>query len=99
MQNKLYFKIIVWFLSSSFFLLTSYLIISILNPNSSNIDSMNFMLGMMKAMESTMGMSMNMENDYLLMNTISLISNITPSIIIIGILCGVIYKLRRRRLD
>ena len=99
MQNKLYFKIIVWFLSSSFFLLSSTLIISILNTSSSSTDSMNFMAGMMKAMESTMGMSMNMENDYLIMNAISRISNITPNIIIIGILCGVVYKLRRKRFD
>jgi hypothetical protein len=64
MLQKPWFKLIVWFLATFFFFLTSGVIISILRPAPSEMDVMKFMSGMMGAMHSSiMGVTMDVINN------------------------------------
>lgn len=61
---------------------------------------MKFMSGMMEAMNnSTMGLSMTIENDPVMKKIISIASNITIPLIIISALSGLMARIRRKSND
>ena len=98
MLQKRWFKIFIWFTSSAFFFLSTTIIISLLSPGPSQKDISNFMMGMMNSMDSTMGLSMTLEEDPILKHVILLSSKMTIPLISIGFFCGVLVKIRRLRL-
>lgn len=97
MLQKPWFKIFIWFTTSAFFFLGATIIISFLNPNPSQKDISNYMMGMMTSMDSTMGLSMTLEGDGFLKHVILISSKLTIPLITISILCGILVKVRRSR--
>lgn len=89
MIQKLWFKILIWIISSSFFFLASSIIISVFSPEPSEQQVMAFMEGMMNAMEnSLMGLSMTIEQDVKLNHFILNATSMTIPLLIIGIIGG-----------
>lgn len=97
MLQKRWFKIFIWFTSSAFFFLSATIIISFFNPGPSDKDISSYMMGMMKSMDSTMGLSMTIEGDTFLKHVILISSKLTVPLIAIGFFCGVLVKIRRIR--
>jgi len=98
MLQKRWFKIFIWFTSSAFFFLGATIMISFFNPDPSQKEISNYMMGMMNSMHgSTMGLSMTIENDSTLKHVILISSRLTIPLITIGLLCGVLVKVRRNR--
>jgi len=95
MLQKPWFKIFIWFTTSAFFFLGATIIISFLNPDPSQKDISNYMMGMMTSMDSTMGLSMTLEGDGFLKHVILISAKLTIPLITIGFFCGVLVKLRR----
>ncbi|HYH02144.1 MAG TPA: hypothetical protein VEC37_03510 [Bacillota bacterium] len=95
MMQKPYFKVIIWILSSAFFFMAAAVLISGLGPGPTMNQSMQFMTGMMQAMhQSLMGLSMTLEHDFILKSYISLITQLTIPLLIIGIVLGLLFRLR-----
>lgn len=97
MLQKRWFKVFIWFTTSTFFFLSATIIISFLNPDPSQKDISNYMMGMMTSMDSTMGLSMTLEGDSFLEHVILISSKLTIPLIAIGFFCGVLVKLRRSK--
>lgn len=97
MLQKPWFKIFVWFLASFFFFLASATIISLLKPGPSESEVMNYMSGMMGAMEySIMGIMMSIEGNRTL-NIILTFTVITfPFSVLLSIIAGLILRKRNR---
>lgn len=95
MLQKPWFKIFIWFMAIFFFFLTSGVIISIFKPGPSEAEAMQFMTGMMSAMDkSMMGVAMNMESNGSL-NAIMGLSLVTAiPIIVASIVVGVLIRLK-----
>lgn len=97
MLQKSWFKILVWFLTSFFFFLASAVVISIFRPGPSEEETMRFMQGMMSAMDrSMMGAAMNIGNDGMLKNLISLSTLLTFPIIVTSIVLGFMIRYSSR---
>lgn len=97
MLQKPWFKVFVWFLTIFFFFLASGVIISILKPGPTEGEVMQFMMGMMSAMEnSMMGISMSLEQHSELAYLIALSSSISLPVIAICIVFGLIIRLRKQ---
>jgi len=78
-----------------FFFLTSVVIISIFKPGPSEAEVMQFMSGMMSAMDnSMMGVAMNMESDGSLNAIMGFTAVIAIPIILISIVIGFLIRLR-----
>ena len=78
-----------------FFFLTSGVIISIFKPGPSEAEVMQFMAGMMSAMDnSMMGVAMNMESGGSLKAIMGLTSAIAIPIILISIVIGLLIRLK-----
>lgn len=100
MMQKWWFKLFIWFSSTASFFLSSAVLISYFNPEPSMGDVMKFMSGMMDAMDnSTMGLSMSIENDLMMKRIIGIVSNSTVPLIIIGALSGILMRIRRHNSD
>lgn len=100
MMQKWWFKTFIWFTSTASFFLSATILISYFNPEPSMGDVMKFMSGMMDAMHnSTMGLSMTIEHDSIMNKVISIVSNITVPLIIIGALGGLLVRIRRKDSD
>ncbi len=98
MMQKKWFKLFIWFASSALFFLASGILISMNSPGTTEQQTMLYMSGMMKAMESSlMGLSMTIEEDTELRNIISNITSITTALIIISIAAGDYVRLTRRK--
>ena len=80
-----------------FFFLTSGVIISIFKPGPSEAEVMQFMMGMMSAMDnSMMGVAMNMESDGSLNAIMGLTAVIAVPIIIVSIVIGFLIRLKNQ---
>jgi len=89
MLQKPWYKIFVWFISTSFFFIASATLIAIFNPPPSEEQVMQFMMGMMGAMHnSLMGLSMAIEEDRFLNFMLELSSFLITPLIILSILGG-----------
>ncbi len=98
MMQKKWFKLFIWFASSALFFLASGILISMNSPGTTEQQTMLYMSGMMKAMESSlMGLSMTIEEDTELRNIISNITSVTTALIIISIAAGDYVRLTRRK--
>jgi hypothetical protein len=95
MLQKPWFKIFVWFLATLFFFLASATSISLLKPGPSESEVMNYMAGMMGAMEnSIMGVMMGIESDSTLKTILIWTITTLPLGIIFSIIIGFIIRKR-----
>jgi hypothetical protein len=95
MVQKPWFKVFIWFLATFFFFLASGVIISILKPGPSESEVMNYMSGMMGAMEnSIMGIMMGIEGSNSFRSILVWTIASFPLIIILSIITG--FYLRKR---
>lgn len=95
MLQKPWFKIFVWFLTTFFFFLSSATIISLFRPGPSESDVMNYMTGMMGAMEnSIMGAMMGSEGNSTLQTILRLTIGTFPFAIVLSIIVGLILRKR-----
>ncbi len=95
MLQKPWVKLFIWFMAIFFFFLTSVVIISIFKPGPSEAEVMQFMSGMMSAMDnSMMGVAMNMESDGSLNAIMGFTAVIAIPIILISIVIGFLIRLR-----
>ncbi len=95
MLQKPWFKLFVWFLASFFFFLAAATVISLLKPGPSEMDVMNYMSGMMGAMEnSVMGVMMGIEGNSLLRTVMIWSLSTFPLAVVISVIAG--FLLRKR---
>lgn len=95
MLQKPWFKIFVWFLATVFFFLASGTLISLLRPGPSESDVMNYMSGMMGAMEnSIMGVMMGIEGNRALQIILLLTVTTFPLAVILSVIIGFILRKR-----
>jgi Kef-type K+ transport system membrane component KefB len=95
MLQKPWVKIFIWFMAIFFFFLTSGVIISIFKPGPSEAEAMQFMTGMMSAMEnSMMGVAMNLESNGSLNAIMGLSLVIAIPIMIVSIVVGILIRLK-----
>lgn len=100
MMQKPWFKLFIWFITTSFFFLASAVIISSLIPAPDESKSMLYMSGMMNAMDSSlMGLSMSMESDIYLKAIVKKVSDFTIPLILYSIVAALLVKLRRSQID
>lgn len=93
MMQKTWFKIFIWFIASFFFFLASGVVISIFRPGPTEAEVMNFMMGMMSAMDnSMMGVAMNLENHVPLKNILIMSSSLILPIIVLSIIIGLLVR-------
>lgn len=98
MMQKPAFKVFVWFIATTFFFLVSAMIISYLGPEPSMRQIMQFMSGMMRAMEnSMMGLSMSLEEDGFLKSMILFSSGITMPLLLLGIILAILVRIKSAR--
>ncbi|MCX8131822.1 MAG: hypothetical protein N3I35_17215 [Clostridia bacterium] len=97
MMQKSWFKLCIWILATAFFFMASGILISAFSPGPTELQVMQFMRGMMEAMHSSlMGLSMTIENDFALNRLITNASAITPLLIALSIVLGLIIRFLRR---
>jgi len=95
MLQKPWFKIFVWFLATFFFFLAAATVISFLRPGPSERDVMNYMSGMMGAMEnSAMGIMMGIEGNGILRSILIWTLGTFPLAVVLSIIAG--FLLRKR---
>lgn len=95
MLQKPWFKIFVWFLATFFFFLAAGTIISWLRPGPSESDVMNYMSGMMGAMEnSIMGVMMGAEGNRALQTVLLWTVSTFPVGVILSIIAGFYLRIR-----
>ncbi|MCX7746556.1 MAG: hypothetical protein N2645_06670 [Clostridia bacterium] len=93
MMQKRWFKIFIWFITSFFFFLASGVLISMFRPGPTESEAMNFMMGMMRAMDgSMMGVAMNLENEGALKSIILLSSSLALPVLILSIIAGLLIR-------
>ncbi|MCX7921779.1 MAG: hypothetical protein N3B21_07185 [Clostridia bacterium] len=98
MMQKRWFKVFIWFASTSFFFLVAAILISELGPEPSEQQAMQFMMGMMDAMHnSMMGLSMSLEHDAGLKSLIGTASYILVPLIVLAVLFGLLVRVRGKR--
>jgi hypothetical protein len=96
MMQKPWFKIFIWIVTSSFFFVASIILIATFNPSPTENEVMQFMMGMMGAMEnSMMGLSMSLGEDNVLMPLILAASSVTLPLIATAILAALFIRIRR----
>jgi hypothetical protein len=95
MLQKPWIKLFIWFMAIFFFFLTSAVIISIFKPGPSEAEVMQFMAGMMSAMDnSMMGVAMDIKSDGSLNSVMGLTAVIAIPIILISIVIGFLIRLK-----
>lgn len=98
MMQKRWFKVFIWFVSTSIFFMASSIVISEFSPGPSEQQVMSYMSGMMNAMEnSLMGLSMTIEQDPELMKWISNSMSMTIVLVIASIVGGDYVRFNRRK--
>jgi hypothetical protein len=89
MLQKPWIKIFIWFMATFFFFLASGVIISIFKPGPSEIEAMQFMMGMMDAMDkSMMGVAMNIEHNGALQEVMVLSTKLMIPLIFASMVVG-----------
>lgn len=97
MLQSPWYKVFVWFISTSFFFIASVTLIAIFSPPPSEQQVMQFMIGMMGAMHnSLMGLSMNIEGDRFLNFILELSAFLITPLVILSILSGLFVRQLRR---
>lgn len=97
MMQKKWFKLFIWFIATAIFFLFSAILISALGPEASENQIMQYMSGMMKAMNSLMGLSMTLEGNEGLKVLVGRSANATIPLVLLGIVGGLLVKLRRKK--
>lgn len=98
MLQKPWFKVFVWFMATFFFFLASGVVISVFRPSPTEAEVMQFMMGMMSAMDkSMMGVIMGMESSAFMQSVMRYTVIITMPVIITGIVGGLIWRVLQRR--
>lgn len=98
MMQKRWFKLFIWFVSTALFFAASSIIIATYSPKPTEQQSMQYMSGMMNAMENSfMGLSMSIEGDTELKDIIIEASSITTTLIIVSIVAGDYVRRSRRK--
>lgn len=98
MLQKPWFKLIIWFLATFFFFLASGVIISLLKPGPSENEVMQYMSGMMGAMENSfMGVMMSVESSSSVMKIFYLTIKYFPLMIIISVIIGFVLRIRNKQ--
>jgi hypothetical protein len=96
MQKK-WFKLLIWLLSSSFFFIAAAILISMFRFGPTEQESMSFMGGMMKAMESSlMGLSMQVKEDAKVQKLMLQSVQLAFPLIVISIAGGIYVRFRRK---
>lgn len=96
MQKK-WFKLLVWLLATSFFFMFSALVISVLRFGPTENEGMRFMMGMMKAMEtSLMGLSMQVKEDSNIQLLMAQSVQLAFPLLALSIAGGVFVRCRRK---
>lgn len=97
MVQKSWFKVFVWFLATFFFFMASGVIISLLKPGPSEMEVMQFMSGMMGAMEnSIMGIAMEVDNNPTIGEILAVSYFMLTPIIAVSVVSGFAIRLMRR---
>ncbi|KXG78003.1 hypothetical protein [Thermotalea metallivorans] len=100
MLQKPWIKIFIWFMATFFFFLASGVIISIFKPGPTESEVMQFMMGMMAAMDqSMMGVAMNIEHHGVLQEVIVLSTKFMIPLILISTAAGFVIRYVQRRND
>lgn len=98
MMQKPWFKVFIWFVTTFIFFLASGVVISIFRPGPSESEVMQFMMGMMSAMDnSMMGVAMSIEKDGALRSVLALANAMALPVILISIFAGIVIRLWQRR--
>ncbi|MCL6606356.1 MAG: hypothetical protein K6T94_26105 [Paenibacillus sp.] len=96
MQKK-WFKLLIWLITTSFFFAFSAIVISMLRFGPTEKEAMDFMGGMMKAMEtSLMGLSMQVKEDSNVQRLMFESVQLTFPLLVISIAGGVYVRCRRK---
>jgi len=98
MMQKKWFKLFIWFISTALFFAASSIVIATYSPAPTEQQTMQYMSGMMSAMEkSLMGLSMSIEGDVELKKIISEVSSVTTTLVIVSIVTGDYVRRSRRK--
>lgn len=98
MMQKPWFKVFIWFMTTFFFFLAAGVAISVFRPGPSESEVMQFMMGMMSAMDkSMMGIAMSIENNGPLRSVLALANAMALPVILISIFAGIAIRLWQRR--
>ena len=98
MMQKPWFKTFIWFSATAFFFFAMVILVSTFSPEPSMQQVMQFMMGMMGAIQkSMMGLSMSLEHDSELKTLIGTASYVTVPLILLGLLFGLLVRLRRKK--
>lgn len=93
MVQKPWFKVFVWFMATFFFFLAAAVIISMFKPGPSESEVMQYMAGMMSAMDSSiMGVMMSIESNTALKKILVMSFRAFPFIILLSIVMGAILR-------
>jgi len=93
MLQSPWYKVFVWFLTTSFFFLASATLIAVFSPPPGEQQVMQFMMGMMRAMDnSLMGLAMMAGEDSFVLAFIELSTLITAPLILISLLGGLLVR-------
>lgn len=96
-QQKPWFKVFVWFLTTFFLFLASGVIISIFKPGPSQIDGMKFMSGMMSAMHnSIMGITMGVGHNRTIVRILATSYSMVVPTVAFSIAAGFAIRFLRR---
>lgn len=98
MMQKPWFKVFIWGLAVFFFYLASAVVISMFRPGPSENETMQFMMGMMSAMDkSMMGVAMNIEHDRTLTSLIVFSGTMFLPLLLTAIVAGLGIRFSQRR--
>lgn len=94
MMQSPWFKLFIWTITTAYFFMMACIIISLFSPGPTEEQAMKFMMGMMNAMSnSTMGLSMAIEDNPELKQIIALSSDITLPIMFLSIVFGFYFRI------
>lgn len=99
MMQKPWFKAFIWVMASAFFFMASGMVISTFSAGPTETQIMQYMSGMMAAMESLMGFSMSLEHEGPLWQIIGLAASITVPLLLLGVLLGIYVRCYGRKVD
>lgn len=96
MQKK-WFKLFIWFVTTSFFFALAAILISMFSFGPTEQEVMQFMMGMMKAMDSSlMGLSMQVKEDTNIHSLMNQSIAFAFPLLSISIAAGVYVRCRRK---
>lgn len=99
MMQKPWFKVFIWVMASAFFFMASGIVISAFSAGPTETQIMQYMSGMMAAMESLMGLSMSLEHEGPLGQIIALAASVTGPLLLLAVLFGIYVRCSGRKVD